>query len=332
MSFPQPTPYSLWLYEALQQGVVQLPLGERTQIVITGADRVNFLHGFCTGDIKKLQPGEGCEAFITNHQGKAAGHVIVLAEADRLILNGAAGQAEKLIAHLDRFVISEQVTFSDQSAETTHLLLGGKDAEGALQRMELVPPASRLQHAVYSLGKVPVLLTRVDFLGPTPAFLFSVAKTDATQLGIKLASAGAASSDNDTSAAVWQMARIEAGYPLYGQDISEDNLPQEVARDPQAINFNKGCYLGQETIARLDALGHVNRVLTGLKFPADAVVQPGETILQGDKKIAMITSLAWSPKSQVPLALAYVRSLHATPGKRIPFAGGEAEVVKLPLE
>jgi folate-binding protein YgfZ len=332
MSFPQPTPYSIWLYEALQQGVVQLSLGPHTQIEITGKDRVNFLHGFCTGDIKKLLPGEGCEAFVTNHQGKATGHVIVLADADRLILNGAAGQAEKLIAHLDRFVISEQVTFADQSAETSHLLLAGKDAEGALVRMQIVLPAGRLQHSAYSLGSAPGLITRVDFLGATPAFLFSVAKTDATQLGIKLASAGAASSDNDTSDAVWQMARVEAGYPLYGQDITEDNLPQEVARDPQAINFNKGCYLGQETIARLDALGHVNRVLTGLKFPSDVVVQPGETILQGEKKIAQITSLAWSPKLQSPLALAYVRSIHATPGKRIPFTGGEAEVIKLPLE
>lgn len=332
MSFPQPTPYSLWLYEALQQGVVQLPLGPRTQIAISGADRVNFLHGFCTGDVKKLQPGEGCEAFITNHQGKATGHGIVLAEADRLLLIGTAGQAEKLIAHLDRFVISEQVTFSDQSAETVQLLLAGKEAEGALARMQIVPLAARLQHSPYPLGNSPGLVVRIDFLGATPAFLFSVAKTDATQLGIKLASAGAASSDNNTSAAVWQMARVEAGYPLYGQDITEDNLPQEVARDTQAINFNKGCYLGQETIARLDALGHVNRVLTGLKFPGDAVVQPGETILQSEKKVAQITSLAWSPKLQAPLALAYVRTLHATPGKRIPFAGGEAEVVKLPLE
>lgn len=332
MTFPQPTPYSLWLYEALQQGVVQLPLGERTQIVITGADRISFLHGFCTGEIKKLKPGEGCEAFITNHQGKATGHVIVLAQEDRLLLNGAAGQAEKLIAHLDRFVISEQVTFSDQSAETAHVLLAGKDAEGALARMAIDPPTGRLQHVAYSLGNAPGMIAHVDFLGSTPAFLFSVAKADANQLANQLAAAGAASSDKDTLAAVWQMARVEAGYPLYGPDISEDNLPQEVARDAQAINFNKGCYLGQETIARLDALGHVNRVLTGLKFPPGAVVQPGETIMQGEKKIAQITSLAWSPKLQSLLALAYVRSLHATPGKRIPFAGGEAEVVKLPLE
>ncbi len=332
MSFPQPTPYSLWLYEALQQGTMQLPLGARTQIEITGKDRVQLLNGFCTGDIKKLQPGEGCEAFITNHQGKAAGHVIVLAEAERLVLNGAPGQAEKLIAHLDRFVISEQVTFRDQSAETAHLLLAGKAAAGALERMQIVPPAARLSHTPYSLGNAPGLITRVDFLGATPAFLFSVATGDATQLGIKLAAAGAASSDSAASAAAWQMARIEAGYPLYGVDITEDNLPQEVARDAQAINFNKGCYLGQETIARLDALGHVNRVLTGLKFPPEAVLQPGETILQGDKKIAQITSLTWSPKLKSPLALAYVRTLHATPGKRIPFAGGEAEVVKLPLE
>lgn len=332
MDFPQPDSASLELYNALHSGAALLDLGPRTEFIITGADRVNFLNGFCTADIKKLLPGHGCEAFITNHQGKAFGHVQIFGEPDRFIVCGAASQAEKLIAHLDRFVISERVEFQDLSATRSHLLLAGPQAAEVLAKCGSPPPAERLQHAATNLAGQEVSVRCVDFLGPIPGFLLSVPSEAKDAVSAELQAKGVQIGERNASDTAWQMARLEAGYPLFGQDISEDNLPQEVARDAQAINFNKGCYLGQETIARLDALGHVNRVLTGLKFIGEQELERGETIMQGEKKIAQITSVVMSPKLQAPLALAYVRTLHATPGKRLPYPGGEAEVVKLPLE
>lgn len=329
MSPTKPDSATLEIYEALHHGAAVIPLPERTQIEITGADRTNFLHSFCTGDIKKLQPGQGCEAFITNHQGKAVGHVLVFCEDGRLLLDGAPGQAATIIRHLDRFVISERVEFHDRTTEWTDLLLAGPQCEQVLTQIS-IENATRLQrfeHMVAGISRL-VRLRRVDWLGTVPAFLISAIKEDLPEV---LSFLQGQPIPIATSAAAWQIARVEAGYPLFGTDITEDNLPQEVNRNEQAISFTKGCYLGQETIARLDALGHVNRVLTGLKFPADANPQPGETILQGEKKLAQLTSVTYSPRLQAPLALAYVRSLHAAPGKRIPFAGGEVEVVKLPL-
>jgi tRNA-modifying protein YgfZ len=323
---------ALELCKELYVGAVLIDLGPRTEFTITGADRVNFLHSFCTADIKKLQPGQGVEAFITNHQGKAVGHVQIFGEPERLVLCGAAGQAEKLIAHLDRFVISERLEFQDISAAQVHLLLAGPHAAEVIARCGIQPPAERLQNAAVNLTSHSVSLRNVDYLATTPCYLFSVPVHAKDQVIQALIAAGAKQADELASALAWEMARIEAGYPLYGHDITEDNLPQEVARDAQAINFNKGCYLGQETIARLDALGHVNRVLTGLKFLSAQHLEPGEVIMQGDKKLAQITSLTLSPKLNAPLALAYVRTLHATAGKRLAFPGGEAEVVKLPLE
>lgn len=318
--------------QELYATAVLIDLGPRTEFVIAGADRVNFLHSFCTADIKKMQPGQGVEAFITNHQGKAVGHVQIFGEPDRLVLCGAAGQAEKLIAHLDRFVISERVEFQNVSDSYVHLILAGPQAADVLMKCGIQPPAERLQHAAVNLAGHTVSLRRVDYLAAVPCFLLSVALDAKEEVSKALATAGAKQGDELASAQAFEMARIEAGYPLYGRDITEENLPQEVARDAQAINFNKGCYLGQETIARLDALGHVNRVLTGLTFLGEKDLEPGEVIIQGEKKLAQITSLTLSPKLKVPLALAYVRTLHATPGKRLPFEGGEAEVVKLPLE
>lgn len=323
---------ALELCNELYSSAVLFDLGQRTEFIIAGADRVNFLHSFCTADIKKMQPGQGVEAFITNHQGKAVGHVQIFAEPERFVLCGAAGQAEKLIAHLDRFVISERVEFQDISAAQLHLVLAGPQAPEVIAKCGLQPRTERLQHAAVNLAGHVVSLRSVDYLAATPCFLFSVSVNAKEEVIKVLIAAGAKQGDELASGLGWDMARIEAGYPLYGQDITEDNLPQELSRDAQAINFNKGCYLGQETIARLDALGHVNRVLTGLKFIGDKDLEPGEAIIQGDKKLAQITSLTLSPKLKVPLALAYVRTLHATPGKRLAFPGGEAEVVKLPLE
>lgn len=323
---------ALELCKELYVSAVLIDLGPRTEFIISGADRVNFLHSFCTADIKKLQPGQGEEAFITNHQGKAVGHVQVFGEPERFVVCGAAGQAEKLITHLDRFVISERVEFQNVSDSYIHLILAGPQAADVIAKCGIQPPTERLQHAAVNLAGQEVSLRRVDYLAATPCFLFSVPVHAKEEVIKVLIAAGAKQGDELASALGWDMARIEAGYPLYGQDITEDNLPQEVARDAQAINFNKGCYLGQETIARLDALGHVNRVLTGLKFPGPQHLEPGEVIMQGEKKLAQITSLTLSPKLNAPLALAYVRTLHATPGKRLAFEGGEAEVVKLPLE
>jgi folate-binding protein YgfZ len=306
-------------------GFVALP--GRSQFEMTGADRVTFLHGFCTADIKKLQPGQGSEAFITNHQGKAAGHGIVFCEADRLIFDGAAGQAEKLISHLDRFVIGERIEFRNRSQDWIDLLLAGPQAEQFLTSLGLPIPAESLAHQQATLDSHSLGVRRVDWL-PLPSFMLNFAVEALPTIEARLLSAGA----TQVSEEAWEMARVEAGYPLYGRDITEDNLPQEVQRTAQAISFTKGCYLGQETIARLDALGHVNRVLTGLKFLGEKRLESGEVITQGDKKLAQIASVAWSPRLGAFLALAYVRTLHAAAGKRLAFADGEAEVVSLPIQ
>lgn len=320
-----PSPEALTGYQALTAaaGVVPLP---RTQVELTGADRSGFLHGFCTHHIKELQPGQGNEAFITNHQGKAVGHVLVFAEPDRLLLDGAPGQAQVLISHLDRFVISERVEFHDHSADWADLLLAGPQAAAVLQQLGIAPPAGRFNHQRVNLAGQDVSLRRVDFL-TSDCFLLSMPAAAVAQVLPSLLTAGATSCVPEA----FELARLEAGYPWFGRDISEDNLPQEVQRNEQAISFKKGCYLGQETIARLDALGHVNRVLTGLKLPAGHSLAPGDTIVQGDKKLAQLTSVGYSPRLQSNLALAYVRALHATPGKKLATAAGDAEVVSLPL-
>ncbi len=118
--------------------------------------------------------------------------------------------------------------------------------------------------------------------------------------------------------AVFHALRIQAGFPLYGIDITEDNLAQEVARTEKAINFKKGCYLGQEPIARIDALGHVNRELRTIKLSNALVPTPGGPVMDAENKtIGHVTSYAMLPDEHVPIALAYLHRNHLQSGTEI---------------
>jgi folate-binding protein YgfZ len=127
-------------------------------------------------------------------------------------------------------------------------------------------------------------------------------------------------------------ARIESGMPLFGVDFHEDNLPQEVGRDAESISFTKGCYLGQETVARIDALGHVNQRLVGVRFSGNEVPQAGTELSFGGAKVGRVTSAAWSPRLSAPLALAMVRREANAVGTKLESPFGAAEIVALPLK
>jgi folate-binding protein YgfZ len=125
---------------------------------------------------------------------------------------------------------------------------------------------------------------------------------------------------------VFEVLRIEAGTPVFGKDITEKNLPQEIGRDARAINFVKGCYLGQETVARLDALGHVNQILRGLVFEPGSDCPPsGATLEDGDKRVGVVTSSAFSPARNASVALGMVRTSHAEPGTKVTIRVGDGQ-------
>jgi folate-binding protein YgfZ len=118
--------------------------------------------------------------------------------------------------------------------------------------------------------------------------------------------------------AAFEVLRIEAGTPVAGRDVTPENLPQEVARDTRAINFVKGCYLGQETVARIDAMGHVNRLLRGLLLDTRTPPPPGSAILQADgRPVGAVTSAAFSPGRGQVVALGYVRASHVRAGTAV---------------
>ena len=161
----------------------------------------------------------------------------------------------------------------------------------------------------------------------------------ATSLKNKLFEAGAEPGLVEAGPEVFDVLRIEAGTPVFGKDITDKSLPQEINRDSRAISFVKGCYLGQETVARLDALGHVNQLLKGLIFePGSPCPEPGAPLEDDGKRVGVVTSSVFSPVRNACVALAMLRTSHVNPGTKLQVrlpgreAPIEATVSELPLE
>ena len=303
------------------------PLGSRTLIELVGADRASVLHGLCTNDINRLQPGDGCEAFLTSVQGKTIGYVYVFCLADSLLLDTAAGLAEETIAGIDRYVIREDVKLVDRSPQWSDVLLSGNQAAARLTgSFDADLPAQPLSGVAGQLEGIEVEVRRVAFAAADCFFM----RCDSDRVAELCAALTAAGVDECDREAV-ETARIEMGTPIFGQDVTGDNLPQEVDRNDRAISFTKGCYLGQETVARIDAMGHVNQKLRGLRLAGDTVPPGGSQIEVDGKAVARITSSCHSPRLSAPLALAYVRRGHDEIGHRFNTQFGEAEVVALPF-
>ncbi|MBP87637.1 MAG: folate-binding protein [Planctomycetaceae bacterium] len=311
--------------DVLRDGAGYCDFSSRTQIEILGADRAKVLHGLCTNDINRLNSGEGCEAFLTNIQGRTIGFVYVFCLDKSLVLETVPGHSDHLIASIDRYVIREDVALSDRSAEWGELLLSGEQSAsllGSLADFEL--PSESLGTCQGLVAGIETEVRRVSYCAPT-AFFLRCQANEAQQLAEALESADAAACSPEAV----DIGRIEMGTPLFGQDITDENLPQEVNRDSQAISFTKGCYLGQETVARIDALGHVNRKLVQLRFAGEQVPAPGSPIELDGKRLATITSSCISERLGRPLALAYVRRGQERPGNVLASEYGDATVVQL---
>jgi len=283
-------------YQTLTASSGYVLLEDWSRVTMTGKDRQSFLHNMCTNDIRCLSTGTSCEAFCTNVQGKIVAPIFVIAREDRLELLAVPGQATTIIEHLDRYIIREDVVLTDATRDAVWIFISdGKTASaasGIFANDKREDYQSEYFHYVQEGN-----------LGGVPGSLLSVPATDRLRMEKALQEAGGAACCQEA----WKTLRIESKLPLFGIDFDHTNLPQEVDRDAQAIHFNKGCYLGQETIARIDALGHVNQKVVLLKFAETTVPPVGLKLYVAEKKIGRVTSSCWSPRFEAPLALAMVR-------------------------
>lgn len=303
-------------YQAAHHAAAIFDLTDWLQIELTGDDRVSFLHNFCTADIRQLQPGMGCEAFLTDVRGRILAHLNVFAAPESLWLCSSPVDEEALLAHLDKYLITEDVTITSRSAEFGQLYVSGEQSADVLDQLgvataSLVSPG---QHVLAESELGLLVVHRVDLLGPR-GYLVSAGVDSLLALWHALTAAGA----KPAGAAAFHTLRIEAGFPLYGLDLNDGMIAQEAARTSRAVSFTKGCYLGQEPIARLDALGHTNRELRAIRLAAPGLPAADAVITDetGENEAGRITSAAGLSLDQPAVALALLRNRYGAAGARV---------------
>jgi folate-binding protein YgfZ len=324
-------------YTRACQGAALFDVSHRGKIEITGPDAARFLHNLSTNDVVKLPPGSGQEAFLTTGQAKIVAYVLLF---HRLMPDGtsafwldvAPGTAAKVAQHLEHYHITEQFELADRTRSWNQVHLAGPQADAILNQVFKKEPPSLgpLQHVTVWLGKIPCWIRRHDALG-LPGYDVLSPWGLAGEVWQSFTNAGAVPSGLQ----VYQVLRVEAGTPVYGVDIDETNLPQEVGRTEQAVSFTKGCYIGQETIARIRTYGHVNRSLVGLKLAGTVAAPAGSKLFRDGKEVGQVTSSVVSPRRGTAIALGYVRrgshELGMTLDVDVASARQAAEVVSLPF-
>jgi tRNA-modifying protein YgfZ len=312
-------------HRMLLEGCGLLNRSERGKLALTGSDAVEFLNGQVTNELMTLHPGEGRYAAFLTHKGKMLGDLRILAVGDseqpapsELLLDTERSSLQALFDMIGRFKVGYQVELHKRTLERGLLSLIGPDAVAVAGADEL--PDVEHANVPVELGAVVALAVRtdvgVDLICDAP---------DTDELAGALRERGAVVVSEQAA----ECLRIEHGRPRFGIDLDETVIPQEAGLNERAVSFTKGCYVGQETVARLHYRGKPNRHLRGLRLSEPAA--SGEELRLGERPVGRLGSTAISPRLG-PIALALVRR-EAEPGAIVSFGehGASAEVVTLPF-
>ena len=305
-------------YRALTEGCGLVDRAGRGRLALTGADRREFLHGQITNDIEGLQAGHGRYAALLTHKGKMLTDLRVLDTGDELLLSCERAGLQELFNMIRRYKLGSDVEVHKRTLEMGELSLIGPEGRRVTGAGALGPDEHDNLHG--EIASEPVLLVATD-LGVD---VFCAAEATEAVRGA-LVAAGA----TEVGEAAAELVRVESGRPRYGADLDDSVIPQEAGLNERAVSFTKGCYVGQETVARLFYRGKPNRHLRGLKLSAP--VEPGTPLRLGEKEVGRVASVAVSPVHG-PIALALVRR-QAEPGSTVAAGddGVAAEVVELPF-
>src|ERR1700722_3110589 len=310
-------------------------LGFRAKIALGGKDRVRWLNGMVSNNIRDLAAGHGVYAFILNPQGHILGDLNAYNRGEALLVDTDRGQAEKILAIFRKYIIMDKVEVSDLSEQLTALGVSGPKAPEVLVACGFeLPDLIALQPGGLHLHEmkwrgVDCTLVRSG----ENSYEIWLAPGEVRNLWDTLTAAGA----TPVGAEVLEMHRILSGVPLYGVDIRERELPQETEQ-ARALSFTKGCYIGQEIVERIRARGNVHRMFTGFVVENGATVAPGTKIVARDaagaeKEVGEVTSVASLPGERGRnVALGYIRREAGTPGREGIIGASAAKVVKLPFE
>jgi folate-binding protein YgfZ len=305
-------------YAAATSGCVVVDISERGKLALTGAEAKDFLHGQVTNDILALEPGRGCYAAFLTHKGKMLGDLRVSDFGAELLLDCERVALQPLFTLIHRYRLGRDVQLHKRTLERGMLALIGPDARRIAAADRLGPREH--DNVAAAVDGVPVHLIATAFGLDVVGEAQDIARVRAA-----LERRGAQPAPERVAETV----RIEAGRPRYGVDLDDTVIPQEAALNERAVSFTKGCYVGQETVARLFYRGKPNRHLRGLRLSAAALT--GTPLILDGKEVGRIGSTAVSP-AHGPIALALVRR-EVQPGDTVAVGDGDvtATVAELPF-
>jgi tRNA-modifying protein YgfZ len=300
-------------YRAVTEACGLVDRSERGKLALTGGDAKTFLQGQVSNDVEALSPGTGCYAAFLTPKGKMLGDVRILDAGDEILLDTERVALQELFNMVRRFSVGYAVELHKRTLERGLLSLLGPGAEAVAGVVEL--GAAEDAHVVADIDGITVRAIRTD-LG-----------IDLLCAAEALAAALMGRGCVRASEAVAECVRVEHGRPRYGVDLDDSVIPQEADLNDRAVSFTKGCYVGQETVARLFYRGKPNRQLRGLRLSAP--VPSGAEITCGERVVGRLGSVAESP-TLGPIALALVRR-EAPPGSEVVVGADQVEAVAVEL-
>jgi tRNA-modifying protein YgfZ len=319
-------------YATLTERCGLVDCSERGKLALTGSGAVEFLNGQVTNELVGLRPGEGRYAAFLTHKGKMLGDLRILAvgegvegEPNELLLDTERNALQALFDMIRRFKVGYQVELHKRTLERSLLSLVGPDAVQVVTRAFALDPVALAEpehsHLLVRLDRTPVRLIRTD---TGIDVLLDSAEFAAVRAALEAAGAV------EVSKTAAEIVRVERGRPRYGIDLDETTIPQEAGLNERAVSFTKGCYVGQETVARLFYKGKPNRHLRGLRLSEPT--EPGAPLALGERSLGSLGSSVVSP-TLGPIALALVRR-EAEPGETVAVGeqGASAVVVELPFQ
>jgi tRNA-modifying protein YgfZ len=315
----------------------------RAVFSLSGPDRVRYLNAVLTSNVRDLAAGQGAIGLLLNSQGHIVAELETLALEHRVIIFAHAFLREKTFATLDKYIIMDDATLTDDTTASGTLAIEGPAAPAIVRELtglelETFAPYS---HAPATLkttaGTIPCRVIRHSLFG-FPGAEFLIARVDLSPAW----NAAVATVRNHGGGPVGYRAfnalRLEAGIPWFGADFDERQIPHEAALEKTHISYTKGCYTGQEIVERVRSRGHVNRRRTGLAFsgaepptPGTPLTAAGPTGQVAASEAGNVTSAAFSPQAGKPIGMGYLRREHAQPGALLQCGEIQAQVIELPL-
>jgi folate-binding protein YgfZ len=314
-------------FHALVSGSGIYDLSSRAKIALTGSDRVRWLNGMVTNNIRDLETGRGVYAFLLNPQGHILGDLYAYNRGESLVVDTDRSQEEKILAVFDKYIIMDDVEVANISNQLSAIGIAGPNSRETLKAAGFeVPELKPLQVGETTWQQISVTLVRGD--NPcVESYELWMAPGEAEKARAAVMKAGAIPVGTEAL----DLLRIAAGVPRYGIDIRERDLPQETEQE-RALNFSKGCYVGQEIVERIRSRGQVRRKFTGFAIDGELPAAGGKIQVDG-KDVGEITSAASLPLTdgERRVGLGYIRREVATPGKQVTIGDTSARVTNLPF-